>query len=87
MLSELESGLQRCFAETLGIEVDRVGINDDFFTDLGGNSMDYFVLLGKLKSELGIDIADDEAGKLHTVKDFYNLVSPKTEKKMEPVSK
>ena len=87
MLSELESGLQRCFTETLGIEADRVGINDDFFTDLGGNSMDYFVLLGKVKSELGIDIADDEAGKLHTVKDFYNLVSPKTEKKMETVSK
>ena len=87
MLSELESKLQICFAETLGIDADRVGINDDFFTDLGGNSMDYFVLLGKIKSELGIDIADDEAGRLHTVKDFYNLVIPSTEKTAETASK
>jgi acyl carrier protein len=39
--------------------------------------MDYFVLLGKIKSEIGIDIAEDEMGKFHTVKDFYDLVGPK----------
>ena len=74
ILTDLEGEIRLCFASALDRDAESIGIKDDFFTDLGGNSMDYFVLLGKLKAELGIDVLQNEAGKLHTVKDFCDRV-------------
>ena len=54
-------------------EEENVGINDDFFMDLGGTSLDYFSLLAALRTRCGLPFeAGEEA--LHSVKDFYDYI-------------
>ena len=78
-IAELESGMEKeiasCFAEALGIEVGRISREDDFFTTLEGTSLDYFALLGLLKSRLGIDVMTSGDKKYTTVKAFVDFIS------------
>ena len=46
----------------------------DFFTDLGGSSIDYFVLLDTLKSHFSFDLAKAKEEKLSTPLAFYNFI-------------
>ena len=74
ILSGIENEVRACFAEVLDREAESIGLNDDFFSDLNGNSMDYFLLLGTLKAKIGIEVPRDEANRYHTVKDFSDFV-------------
>ena len=60
--SELEEKLVACFAEVLEKDTRNIGINDDFYTDLGASSLDYFILKEKLRDNFNIDIKEDEQG-------------------------
>ena len=73
-LSVLEEKIRKCFATALQIDEKEVGMHSDFFTDLGGSSLDYFVLLDTLKTELHLETAITEDVKLSTAQDFYELI-------------
>ena len=68
LVSGMEAELAACFAEALGKDSSEIGVEDDFFSDLNGTSLDYFALLGLIKSRLGIDIISNGEVKLSTVK-------------------
>ncbi len=71
-ISELESEIRECFATALGRDAETIGVDDHFFQDLGGTSIDYFTLLGLLKNKFGLEWTDREGERLATVKDFWN---------------
>ena len=75
-LSELEEKIRKCFAEALQMEEKDIRMDSDFFTDLGGSSLDYFVLLDALKAEfeLTAELAMAQDEKLCTAQDFYELI-------------
>lgn len=58
-LSALEEAVRACFAQALFKETADIGLQDDFFTDLGGNSLEYFSLREALRSRFFIDIASN----------------------------
>lgn len=70
----LETEIRDCFAEALGRDPETVGVNEQFFGELGGTSIDYFVLLGLIKSRFGVEISSDEGQRLSTVKDFWDYI-------------
>lgn len=74
MLSELENKVVECFAEALQVDVSEIGVNDDFFTDLGGSSLNYFALVDILKSKCGVEPDITENPNLLTVKDFCKYI-------------
>lgn len=74
VLSVLEEKIRQCFATALQIDEKEVGMNSDFFTDLGGSSLDYFVLLDTLKTELHLETALAEDARLSTARDFYEAI-------------
>ena len=80
-IEELMSGLDReiaqCFAQVLDRTVESIGTDDNFFRDLGGTSLDYFALLGLIKSRLGVDILGNDSEKLATVRDFRSYIQQK----------
>ena len=77
MLSELEGKMRECFAEALQINADEIGVDADFYAELGGSSLNYFALVDIIKSQFGVelDFSDDE--QLVTVKDFCKYIENK----------
>ena len=73
-LSQLEAKICKCFAETLQLEEKDVCMQADFFTDLGGSSLDYFVLIDALKTEFEVETAIADDVRLSTPQDFYELL-------------
>lgn len=73
-MKEISSGIEieiaKCFAEALDKDISEIGVEDDFFRDLEGTSLDYFALLGTIKSKIGIDVIANSSTKLSTVKAF-----------------
>ena len=70
LLEGLERELAECFAEALGVSVDKIGKDSHFFRDLEGTSLDYFALLGLIRAKFGMEIASGEALQLATVAEF-----------------
>ncbi len=70
LFDRLENDLRACFAESLGKSPDEIGKDSHFFRDLGGTSMDYFVLLGAIRTKLGVEIANSDTLRLATVSEF-----------------
>lgn len=66
--SDLQKRIRTLFAEVLQKEEEEIGVDDDFFTSLGGNSLDYFTLVGMAKQELGIPLPIERAQELSTVR-------------------
>jgi long-subunit acyl-CoA synthetase (AMP-forming) len=70
LLSELETGVRECFAAALSRPAQEIGLDQHFFSELGGTSLDYFALQGEIKSRLGVDIDYTQSKELFTVRDF-----------------
>ncbi|MBO7150506.1 MAG: AMP-binding protein [Clostridia bacterium] len=77
LASGMETEIAQCFAQVLGKELSAIGAEDDFFRDLEGTSLDYFALLGAIKSRLGVEIVLKDGEKLSTVRAFADYVRAK----------
>lgn len=53
--SELGKKLAKIWSEVLGIDIDRVGVNDNFF-EIGGHSLHVISVISKIYNDLGIRI-------------------------------
>ena len=77
-VAELVSGLMRdvraCFAEVLSRDEETIGVGDNFFSDLEGTSLDYFELLGLIRSRFGVQILNGESEGLLSVNDFCKRI-------------
>jgi acyl carrier protein len=60
--ADLIARVRRVVANSLNISEDGVTANADYFSDLGGSSLDYFSMLSGIRDEFGIDVAKDAAG-------------------------
>lgn len=69
--SELESGLCALFAEVLKINVDRVGITDEFFR-LGGNSLLAMQMLGLFAQRFNIKLTLQQLYKYKTIQSLID---------------
>lgn len=74
MLTELEGKIRECFAEALQINADEIGVEADFYADLGGSSLNYFALVDAVKSSFGIELDLTEENQLVTVRDFCKYI-------------
>ena len=77
MLTELEEKIRQCFAEALQINADEIGVDEDFYADLGGSSLNYFALVDILRSQFGVELDITDEVQLVTVKDFCRYIENK----------
>jgi acyl carrier protein len=61
-------------AEQLGTALDEIKPEADFVDDLGADSLDTVELVMALEEEFGVEISDDMAEKIRTVKDVYDFI-------------
>ena len=61
--------VKKIIVEQLGVEAEEVTPEAKFIEDLGADSLDTVELIMALEEEFGIEIPDEDAEKIATVKD------------------
>ena len=76
-MSEIEEQVKKIVIDHLGIEESKVMPESKFIDDLGADSLDTVELVMAFEEEVGIEIPDDAAETIQTVKDAINYIESK----------
>lgn len=80
VLSLLEESMREIIAQTLGKAAGEIGLDDNFFVDLGGTSLDYFVLVDAVKAKFNVDFPVRDDNTLSTLRELCEYVKLKDHK-------
>ena len=64
-------------ADQLGVDEDQVTEDASFIDDLGADSLDTVELIMALEEEFDVEIPDEDAQKIKTVKDVIEYIESK----------
>ncbi|MFP6726927.1 MAG: acyl carrier protein [Alphaproteobacteria bacterium] len=73
-MSDTTDRVKKIVVEHLGVEEDKVSGGASFIDDLGADSLDTVELVMAFEEEFGIEIPDDAAEKIATVKDAISFI-------------
>lgn len=73
-MSETSDRVKKIVVEHLGVESDKVTEEASFIDDLGADSLDIVELVMAFEEEFGVEIPDDAAEKITTVKDAIDYI-------------
>lgn len=68
-MASIEERVRDLIVEQLGVNTDQVTTEASFVDDLGADSLDTVELVMAFEEEFGIDIPDEDAEKMGSVKD------------------
>lgn len=71
----VDDRVRSIIVEQLGVDAEEVKPEASFVEDLGADSLDTVELIMAFEEEFGIEIPDDEAEKIKTVRDAITYVS------------
>lgn len=57
-LDAVTSAVRLVFSEVLSKKTSEIGLYADFFTEMGGTSLDYFSMVARIKAEFSVEIPD-----------------------------
>ncbi|PPR45942.1 MAG: Acyl carrier protein [Alphaproteobacteria bacterium MarineAlpha5_Bin8] len=73
-MSEIEEQVRKIVVDHLGIEQSKVTLESKFIDDLGADSLDTVELVMAFEEKFGIEIPDDAAETIVTVKDAIDFI-------------
>ncbi len=76
-MSNIEEDVKKIVVEHLGIEESKVTPDSKFIDDLGADSLDTVELVMAFEEKFEIEIPDDAAETILTVKDAINFIESK----------
>jgi len=71
----VEDKIKKIIAEKLSVDLEEVVPDASFVDDLGADSLDLVELIMSMEEEFDIDISDEDAEKIVTVKDAIEYVN------------
>jgi len=74
----VEEKVKKIIVEQLGVEESQVSPEAKFIEDLGADSLDTVELVMALEEEFGLEIPDEEAEKIVTVRDAIQYIKDRT---------
>lgn len=73
-MSDTADRVKKIVTEHLGVEADKVTEDAAFIDDLGADSLDIVELVMAFEEEFGVEIPDDAAEDISTVKDAITYI-------------
>ena len=73
-MENIEQRVKKIIAEQLGVPESDVTNEKAFVADLGADSLDTVELVMRFEEEFGIEIPDEDAEKIQSVRDAYNYI-------------
>ncbi len=73
-MSDTAERVKKIVVEHLGVEPEKVTEDANFIDDLGADSLDTVELVMAFEEEFGVEIPDDAAEKITTVKDAIAFI-------------
>ena len=77
MADNIEVKVREKIAEQLGVAADEVKPDSSFIEDLGADSLDIVELVMAFEEAFDLDIPDEDAEKIATVKDAIDYIESK----------
>jgi len=74
----IEERVKNLVITQLGVDAGKVTTDSSFIDDLGADSLDTVELVMAFEEEFDIEIPDDDAQKIRTVKDAVDYLKDKT---------
>ena len=74
-MSDVADRVKKIVLEHLGVDEDKVVENASFIDDLGADSLDTVELVMAFEEEFNIEIPDDAAEKILTIKDAIDFIN------------
>ena len=74
MSDDVKNKIKKIVADHLGIEEEKVTEEASFIDDLGADSLDTVELVMAFEEEFEIEIPDDAAEKIQTIKDAIDFI-------------
>jgi len=71
--------VKEIIVQQLGVDADKVTLEASFVDDLGADSLDVVELVMAFEEEFGVEIPDESAEKIATVKDAVEFLKTSTE--------
>ncbi len=78
MSIDVEQKVKEIIVEQLGVDEEEVVMDAHFIDDLGADSLDTVELVMAFEEAFEIEIPDEDAEKITTVKDAINYIKDKT---------
>ena len=76
---DVQAKVKDIIVQQLGVDLDKVTTEASFVDDLGADSLDVVELVMAFEEEFGVEIPDESAEKIATVKDAVDFLSQKLE--------
>jgi acyl carrier protein len=73
-MSEVETKVKEIIMDKLGTSEEKITPEASFRNDLGADSLSQVELMMELEEVFGVDIEDEEAEKIQTVKDAIDYI-------------
>lgn len=73
-MSDIAERVKKIVVDHLGVDEGKVTENASFIDDLGADSLDTVELVMAFEEEFGVEIPDDAAEKILTVKDAIDFI-------------
>jgi acyl carrier protein len=78
-MNDVAERVKKIIVEHLGVEESKVVENASFIDDLGADSLDTVELVMAFEEEFGIEIPDEAAEKIGSVKDAVDYIKNATQ--------
>ena len=75
----IDKKIKQIIAEQLGLNEDEILDEDSLIDDLGADSLDIVELVMAMEEEFEMEIPDEDAEKISTVKDVVDYVKKRTQ--------
>ena len=73
-MTEIEQKVKEIIVDKLGVAEEKVTMDANFISDLNADSLDTVDLIMEFEKEFGIEIPDEDTGKISTVGEAVKYV-------------